>query len=352
MADNRVTLSIGGLRYDGWTGVSIERAIDQLAGSFSLDLTTRWTGQPRRIEIATGSSAVLEIGGEPVVNGWIDEFAPRGDAQAMTYQVTGRDRTADLVDCSAVHPRGSWTAAALATIVRELITPFGLSADVQDNGSPIRKFALQQGETVFEAIERLARFRGLLLRSDARGNLVLAPLASGRAAGELVWGRNLLAFSAYHGSADRYSRVIVKGQAAGDDRASGKAVAAVKGEASDPAVRRHRPLIVVAEDQGSIAELERRAQWEVSVRAARAQTATATVQGWRGEHGVLWQPGDRVTVSAPFAQVAGELVVSRAQFILAEERGTVTDLTLAYPAAYTPQPVSAAAALDALEGGR
>lgn len=349
---DRVTLAIDGQRFDGWTGVSIRSALDELTASFDLGHTTRWPGQLVRSEIRTGVACSVAIGGDTLITGWVDEAEGSIDVSQSSFRVSGRDRTGDLVDCSAVHPRGSWVAASLATIVRELVEPFGVTATIDDPSSaPIPRFALEQGETVHAAIERLARFRGLLLTSTPEGNLRLGRLERGGHAGSLELGRNLLSVRAKFGAAERFSEVIVKGQAAGNDRASGKAVSQASGRARDPAVRRHRPLVVVAEDQADRGSAEARARWEVSVRAAREQEVEGVVQGWRTDSGALWQRGMLAQVRAVDVGVEQELMVKSVEFGLGEE-GTTTRVSLVHPDALRPEPISDKARLDALVGDR
>ena len=75
--------------------------------------------------------------------------------------IRGRDRTGDLVDCSAATMPGEWQNELLDRIVQSLIDPFGISVTVDtDIGEPFRKFRIDEGETVFEAIDRACRYSG------------------------------------------------------------------------------------------------------------------------------------------------------------------------------------------------
>ena len=59
-------------------------------------------------------------------------------------------------------------------IVQALVQPYGISVAVEtDIGAPFRKFRIDEGETVFEAVERACRFRAVLPLSDGAGNLIL-----------------------------------------------------------------------------------------------------------------------------------------------------------------------------------
>lgn len=340
MADPRASLTIGGKVYDGWTGVSVDRSIETLTGSFELEIAAReFTGAPRW-PLRTGEACTVQLDGETVISGHIDSFDPDFDADGYSIRVAGRDRSADLVDCSAIAKPGSWTQRSIEAIAAELAKPFGITVTARtDTGAKVKRFALQQGETVFSAIERLARYRGLLAVTDAEGNVELIRPGTGAIVAELVEGVNILGGSASHDAKERFSDYIVKGQASGDDRANGKAVSAVKAEARDPAIGRYRPMLIVGEEQSTIAELRKRATWEATTRAGRSQSVTIPVPGWRTPSGALWKPNVRVSVSSPLLHVEGVMLVSGVRQSKEEGRGTVTDLTLMPPEAFSLLPV-------------
>lgn len=337
-----VVLSIGGKRHTGWTGLRIRRALDALTGSFDLSLARREQTEALAPDIAAGAAVELLIAGERVITGWIDRIGSRRDAEADEITVSGRDKAADLVDASAIATPGSWRMAAMPAIVAQLLQPFGVTATFTgDAGGPIRRFALQQGETVAQAIERLCRFRGLTSWSRPDGSIEIGNPAEGPVVARLVEGtHDVLSWSIEHDISDRFSEYVVKGQAAGDDTASGRAVARVKGAATDPGVRRYRPLILVAEEQADGASAEKRAEWEANVRAGRSQTASVVVPGWQNPSGQLWRPADRVELVAPSIRVDSTMLIVSAELARTNEQGTVTVLELQPPSAWQQLPVS------------
>ena len=334
-ASEIVTLTVGGQRHEGWTEVEIVRALDTMAGSFSLTLTERWADQREAFALEAGAACTVAIAGETVITGWIDQLAPSISGSSHTITISGRDRAADLIDCSAIAVPGSWRDTKLETIAAELAKPFGVSVTARaDTGPAIRRFALQQGETVQAAIERLCKFAGLLAISPPDGNIdLIAPETSG-AVERFELGVSILAGSAAHDVSARFSDYIVKGQASGDDTASGKTVSGPKATAKDPGVKRHRPLLVVAEEQATAANLEKRARWEASTRAGRAQPVTLTAAGWRRPDGKLRDRNTIVDLSAVALFASGQMLVQSVAFRQGRE-GTRTELVLVPPAAWS-----------------
>ncbi|QPT08578.1 phage baseplate assembly protein [Sphingomonas paucimobilis] len=330
-----VTLTIGGQRHDGWKSIRITRAIDSMCGEFQLGLADRWPDQPSRFALEADAACSVQVAGQTVLTGHIDQLLPTVDGEAHEIVIVGRDRAADLVDCSAVNVPGSWKNIGIAEIAAELAKPFGISVVARATTGPaLRKFALQQGETVQAALERLCRFAGLLAVSTSAGGVeLIAPAASAPVAA-IVDGVNMLSGSATHDVSQRFSTYIVKGQASGDDHANGKTAAHPMAQAGDPAVKRYRPLIVIAEEQSTIANSAVRARWEASTRAGRGQSALIVVPGWRDDRGDLFAAGATVSVTVPRLFIDGLMLIQSVTFVL-DERGTVAELVVTPPSAWS-----------------
>lgn len=330
-----VTLTVAGERHEGWTAVSVTRALDTLSGAFTLDLTDRWAGRETSFALEAGAACTVSISGETVITGWIDRLAPRIEGESHGLTITGRDRTGDLIDCSAIAKPGSWRDASIEAIAAELAQPFGVAVHAAASTGPkLRRFAIQQGETVQAAIERLCRFAGLLAITDARGDLLLTVPATGAPVERIVEGVDILGGGSEFDVSGRFSSYLVKGQSAGDDHVNGKAAAAPSGSAGDPAVRRYRPLLVVAEEQTTLANAQVRARWEASTRTAKGSTVRVTLPGWRTPAGKLRAPNTLVAIEAPRLLARGTMLVQDVE-LSKDERGTVSELTLVPPEAWS-----------------
>jgi prophage tail gpP-like protein len=339
---DRVELKVAGRLFSSWKDVSVSRGIANPSGAFSLTYAERTNAGAPPEGIRPGMACEVLIGGETVINGFVDAPAPGFDSESRTLSVTGRDRTADLVDCSAMNSPGVWRGRTMAQIATDLIAPFGLAVEVRaDAGAPFKAFAIQQGETVWEAIERLARFRGLLAVATPAGGVAFIRPGQRRAAFSLRQGVNLKAGQAEHDHSQRFSRYVVKGQSAGDDDVNGAAAAGPSAEATDPAVKRHRPLMVIAEEQATLASLTARAGWEANLRAAEGERVALTVQGWRDPAGAIWSADLVVPVFSPWLDIDGDQLIADVTFQLDGQGGSTTVLSCAPADAYRPAPPSA-----------
>lgn len=337
-----VTLKVGGRRFDAWTTVSVSKGIRDVAGAFGLDYAERTSELGERRIIRQGEACEVLVGEELVITGWIDASHPGFDPHGRDLRVEGRDKACDLVDCSALNRPGVWKGRTLIQIATDLVQPFGLAIEARaDVGAAFKAFALQQGETVWEAIERLARFRGLLAVSTAAGGVAFVKPGQRRANFTLRQGETLISAQASDDGRDRFSRYVVKGQSAGDDDVNGVDASGPKAEATDPAVTRHRPLLVMAEEQATLASLRTRAAWEASTRAAAGKSYDLVVQGWRDPSGALWSADLLVPVVAPWIDIEGDLLIADVTFNLSPDDGSTTTLSCAPPDAFQPEPPEA-----------
>jgi prophage tail gpP-like protein len=342
-AQDKIELRVSGQLHSGWTDANVEIGIDSIASGFDLTLTEKWPSNRERfaleqMSIEAGAAAQILIGGEGLINGYIDRVAPSLSGENHTIQIAGRSKAADLIDCSAIHTPGSWNGRRLEDIAADLIKPFGLSVSVQTpTGEAFKKFALQPGETVFAAIERMCKMRGLLTISGNDGNIIIMRPAISGAVVRLEQGRDFTDISAEHDVSQRFSDYILKGQSAGDDNHNGRAVSQVKGEAKDPAVKRNRPLLIVAEDQGGGASMAERSRWEAKVRAAQSQKCDITMPGFRDPSGNLWREGGSVDLYAPAAFITDKMIIARVNYQIGGSSSSTT-LSLAYPDAYAELP--------------
>lgn len=327
-------LVVNGVRYGGWKRIRVRRSLEEVSGRYDLGVSEIWPEQVQPREIRTGDKAAIEIDGRAVITGFIDSGDFGYDAAQHGVNVSGRDATADLVDSSAQHGKGEWRNARLDQIARDLCKPLGIAVTVAtDVGAAFPSWAIQEGETAFECIERAARQRAVLLMSDGLGSLVLGQAGTTRVRTALVEGQNLLGCSVRNDATERFQTYIVKGQRAGSDDVFGEAASAMRATATDAGVTRNRTLVIVSEDETDLASLQRRAKWEATVRAARALTVTATVQGWTHGDG-LWTPNQLVRTTAPANRIDRDLLIRDVELV-ADEGGKRTELVLVPQEAYS-----------------
>lgn len=339
MPVERVTLTIDGNDYGGWTEVDVTMSMEVAAGSFLVDLTERWPGQDAVRPIRPGSVCVLAASGEKLITGHVDDVDVFYSRTDHSCSVSGRDTAGDLVDCSA--RSGEWNGVTLDRIVAGIASPFGIQVGVRTSvGQTFDKFRIEEGETAWGAIERACRMRGVLCMSDGLGHILLTR-ADAQSPVSIIRGGTtgtILSASGHYSEADRYSEYTVKGQSASkDDDSDPSLTAHASAVVRDSAIKRFRPTTIIAEDPGDSMAMQQRAEWEAKVARGRSCTADISVQGWRDARGALWRPNRTVRVECDWLRINDVMLISAVR-LRQSESGTVASLSLVHPDTFAEKP--------------
>jgi prophage tail gpP-like protein len=348
-----LTLEVGGRALSGWTSVRVTRGIERVPSDFEIEMTDLYPGEEKVFTVTPGAACVVKLGGDVVLTGYVDRFAPMIDAGMHSIRVVGRGKCADLVDCSAEWPGGQISGSTVEEIAQKLARPYGVFADggvsrpitvytdVTDVGPKIPVQNLILGETPYTIIERLCRFAALLAYEDEAGDLFLTRVGGIEAASGIAQGRNVQRARVEYGMDQRYSEVQGYIQSFDTFKDLGD-VGNLQVSEQDPNVRRHRRMIVIAEAGDSLGfpVLQKRVKWEVARRLGRSQALRVTVDSWRDAAGALWTPNTLVPIALPALKVDGvKWLVSEVTYSRNMHSGTTADLMLMPKESFLPQPV-------------
>lgn len=331
-----------------WQACSIGRGLDNCASSASVAVgrgKLREAGYDK-FPIHLGDGVQVLIGEDPVLIGWVDKPSRTRTADEHGVNIQIRSVTADLVDCSAMNSPGQWVKAKLARIAKDMVTAlYKIPVVVPPKYDVVvPNFEIEQGEAVFDAVERLAHSVGLIVHDTAAGVLMITRPGDTRAEGALVHlegpkggpdPRNNVLESDYQEDGSKlFSDYIVKGQSEG-----GKAKAGASGSARDAGVTRYRPKIISPPGEATAADCTRLAQWEAARRRGQAARLVHGARGWRQtKGGKLWDIDQIVPVQDDLAEMYRDLLITDVRYTM-DDKGRKAVLTLEPPEAWTPQPV-------------
>ena len=345
-----VVLEVGGQQHRGWRAMKATMSLDAPCAKFTLELAERWADAPeaRPRSVKPGAACRLLLDGELVVDGWVDAVEPLYDERDHLLTVVARDKVCDLVDCAAVLDGAhEWRELRLDEIARRLARPYGVTVLAEvDPGPAFPRFAIQPGETAWEALSRAATARGVLLAGTGTGVLRLTRAGAAKpAAGPIVLGKTVRRARGVFDHSGRHSVVCVRSassmQTTGTLAEGGESTLALRGQgrAEDAAIGRFRPRVIVGETAGEAGTFEARAKWEVRHAAGQGTRVAYTVPGWRGASGALWRTNTLAAVSDRWLGVEASLLVATVVFSLTPSDGTVTEVEVTLPDAYEIQPI-------------
>lgn len=338
---NTVTLSVGGHDYGGWKAVTIGAGLERQARDFTLGITWRWPGGGDvPVRIRQGESLELYIGQDLLLTGYVFTTPIRYDSESITLSITGRSKTADLVDCAAVNMPGQWRGQSVQKIVAAIAGEYEITVvnDAADTAG-IDDHTIEPGETAFESIDRLLTQSRLFSTDDAQGRLVIAsPGSAGRAVDTLELGKNLLSGEANLDFSGVFSEYISKGQRSGTDDSFGVEASEVEARITDDRIKRRRVKIIKQSGQTTAAIARARVEWERANAIGRALTVNYTIQGWRQSNGALWRHNMIVRLVDPLIGFDRDMLISEISYELSEQGGTTAKISVAPPETFLPEP--------------
>jgi len=314
--------------FEGFKNVGIRKSMTSLAGSFQITMTDKWKVGKEAFELIPGSRIHCHLGKEAMFEGYVDTHGTNITPGAKNITISGRDKTADLIDCSHIGP-SEFNDLGLFQKATQLVTPFGIKALNPDGvslGAIFKKFTIRQGESVFEALSRAAKQREIILLTSTHGNLVLTKRANKRAGTELVEGINMTLTGSTFDNTERFSEYIVKGQQPGV-LGTAKDASESKASSKDLGIDRYRPLVIINDNASDLDAAQKKANFENSFRAAKGFSISCSVVDWRKADGSMWKINELVPVEAPSVGVKETLLVKEVNYKIAEN-GRAADIVL------------------------
>lgn len=343
MPDNKVFISVGGEKFGGWTSFKIRQSLETLSSSFELDVTDK-TNQLQNTEwpIRPQDECILYIDSDKLMTGYVDKVMPSITKDSHSIKVSGRDKTADLIDCSYTGTKNSYSKMTMFSLAKTLVDPFDINVKLDSSVDDTEKFqfTVNRNDTVFSNLNKKANNVGMLLITNEDGDLVIINSGNETLEETLEWGRNIEAAKVFYDSTNRFSEYIINAQTLFKQSKGGwGSDIKIKATAIDEGVKRFRPKIIKSSSPLSRTMAQDRANWEALIRSAKAQVVNVTVSGFRQATDLLWSINKLVSTYIPplYVNPAIELLISTLEFTL-DENGSFTKMVLKRPDAYESKP--------------
>lgn len=335
---DEVEVKIGGMVHTGWCDYDIESDLLTPADAWRVTLRQAEIEVPAAVTEGAAVEVALKRDGnaETVLTGRLDvrsHAVSKGEDQLV---LSGRDGAAVLLDCSApiVNMRSVTLEQVLATIVSPLgVRRYRVDADMT---GLTEKSNTEPGDTAWDALRRSAEANGLWPWFEPDGTLVVGgPDYTSPPVDTLVMmrdgkGNNLISLSEDRNIAARFSHVTVLGQAWATGTGGGErdGRAHIKVVVQDDGVKVYRPRVLVDHEAVTEAIARARGRKFISDSRLNGYTLNARVRGHRTADGVVWKPGQRVTVKSEPHGLDGIYFVMGRRLLLDRRLGQVSALTL------------------------
>lgn len=337
----------------GWTSLRVTRGIERCPSDFEIAFTEPYPGVSDVI-VQAGDLVQVILGSDVVLTGFVDRYMPSYNANEHTIRITGRSKCQDLVDCSAKWTGGQLLSLTVDQIAKKLCAVYGIDVNVADGtviGDPIPQLNIMVGEPVYEVLERICRYRALLLYDQPDGSLLLANGGAGSngsstgigtrvAASGFTEGINVTAAGAMYSMDGRFSNydAVYQGlDTLSDIGDGGNLIASV----ADTGVPRLRYRAIVSENvAGGSIVAQQRANWECAARIGRSMQVRLSTDSWRDSAGVLYEPNTLVDINLPGLKLQPKRwLISEVTYKM-DGQGTQADLVIMPPQAFYQEPVT------------
>lgn len=356
MSDNKVVIEIDGQNLTEFLSGSVSVQLDQFCNSFSFSTTKTLQGE---YNIFPEAECRIFINDKLAMTGVIDSVSPSEDSSSSSIDVSGRDRTCDIVDSDlpeSISLSGEFT---LQTVIEKVLTSLGLSdiKVVNEIADEMRSFtsadivSAEVDKNAFEFINDYAQKVSAILITNEEGNIVITRAGEDRYTDKLLNDvgneeNNILSSSAGYDYSQRYYKYIVYSQSNTNTQTSDVKLenVAQKGIAIDDEIRESRVMVIKSNNACNSATCQEIATLEANVRRANSLNYSCTVYGFETNDGELWKRNKLIQVFDIDNDIDSELLIKGLTFNIGND-GATTDIELALADAYTLQ-----ASLDEVNG--
>ena len=337
-----ITLSVQGVEYRHWKAITITRSLMQFAGSFSLTVSNRFSDKNEDWKAYLDQECTVKLGDEQVIDGYIDEVPISYNQKNFNISFNGRDRTADLVDCSydiSQYP-GEFLNQTTSTILNKLVFPFGISItaslelEVELSKTIIKKYKVNAGAPVFEEINKICQRLGILPVSFGDGKLTLIRTGFLKTKDGLEGGVNIKAASYNQSNRNRFGKYQVFGQKQQKNKWTQEVSTKIEANFLDSHIRPARTLVIRDSSLRDNGAAKARAAWEMRIRAGQSRPLVVVVQDWVQSNDDIWPMNKLVPIVDKKLGIAAEFLIVGTTFELGEEIGSQTTLNLVHPDAF------------------
>lgn len=326
-----ISVIVDGMGYTAFKRAQVRAGFKEAARAFELTIAAELGGAATAAIFHAGAEVQVMTNRDLLMAGYVDQYRPHLGAREASIVVTGRSKSADLIDSDVDHKTGYFENKDVCEIGKELAKEYGATFETDQLGLPkIDQHLLTPGESIFRAIEKMTRRQGLTLKGTAAGNIKITKPDGKRHEGGLIEGQNILVGNADHNWSNRHSKYSVKGQRAiGHGSKHLRMVAGAK----DGAVKRHRHKSIVHDDDGTIADLKKRATNRRNRAAGNALKASISTVGYRDAAGIIWEPGFLIWTESQFLNIAQDMLIEAVDYSQSGQ-GSIALLSLVDPQAY------------------
>ena len=354
-----ILLEVNGLRYQGFTDVSVVKSIENLSGQFTFSTTVKdgfATTSENGITFASGNLGTLQndlkvqdevkiyIDDTLIITGFIEDLTIAYSADSHSITVAGRDKTGDLIDSSIIQK--SYSQRNFVKLIEMVLKDNGHTSISVINDVPLlssleagETIKTEKGDSIATFLDRYAKKLQVLLITNEDGDIVItregADLAIGALLSEMRGvNNNILSANININTSERFRYIEVYSQSGNDDFTANSVNQ--NAIAIDSIIRDTRRKRVTMATASKTLSLNNLAKWSVNVRKAKGSRYNCRVQDFytARNKGFVWLPNTLVQIKDDRCQVEGQFLIQGVSYSKSLQ-GTFTELSVVEKGAFT-----------------
>ncbi|NKJ03141.1 prophage tail gpP-like protein [Rhizobium sp. SG741] len=282
------------------------------------------------LQIKPGDSATVKLAGVLFASGHIHERQVAYDANNHSVRVTFASQVLKAVRQSIPLKDGEFKNYSFQAIANKVLAPVGvvLKASNPPAGwdKAFKYVNIEPGETIFNLLSRLSKYRGVWLRDDKNGNLVAQGNADKKPTAEFVEGRNILSASCLAQNAPD-TTISVTGQQRGSDNSTpAQNRGAYYGKADAKGSNYNIDKQIQADIPADSDDLKQAAGYSQLLSLSQQVIVRIVYQGWLLSTGNLPEVFDYTSIDSPMLMLkTSDLQIAEVTFTQ-DQAGTRTTL--------------------------
>ena len=336
-----IALKVDGTSYTNFLEGGLDIRLDALCNTFSFKMART---EKETLPFKTGMSCEVWVNDTLRLTGTIELLTVRYSSDEHTIEISGRDRTANLLDSNINIINDIEAPIALSEIIRKVISHIGSDLEVVDNAEPPNFTEAQDvaapepGDNAFEFIEKYAKQKQVLLTSNGKGNVVITRSNQEQNNNLRIQNtkdatdNNVLNATYSNDNTGRFNLYYIASQLnpvalVTSGKTSLSTIVSQGGQTEDTEINKGRQLVLVSESSYGDSDSINRSLWEANVRKARGRIYEVEVHGYSIED-TLWDINQVVTVQDDFVGISGPMLINTVSNSVSLTTGSITSLML------------------------
>ena len=290
-----------------------------------------------------GQQARVFIDENLVITGYIESLDISYSAGSHSINVSGRDIGGDLIDSSI--RQKSYIQRDFFKLVNLVLVDNGYSIKVINNVGtltlePTETIKTEQGDSVFDFLDRYAKKLQVLLKISPNGDLEIIreddEVVKNFLINDFTQNNNILSASLNLSTVNRFNLIEVYSQ--DNNKTHTKTGISQKGTATDSNIRATRRKVITMNTASQSKSLTALAEWNINLRRAKGSRYSCKVVGFYSGKDI-WQPNKLVNIVDYTAQVKGNFLIQGVEFSQSLQ-GSFTTLDIVERGAFSAEGVN------------